>query len=204
MIIDRVRQSAGSARGGSDDAVSVCTRQSFSGWIFPRCVACASAAPDNPRLLKRDFRRTTNQGAIMKRAWIFLAIFPVVTGCGKDADGENPESGVSGSYRWLSGKLIPNEFGLPDGAWSDSTIRECISKCSADRHCAGFSVEKKFGDAWEAGCEGTLCEEKTECHAKGDYGSSAFWLPGDTSIRVPAVDAGSNAWIENWGTVLKK
>jgi hypothetical protein len=102
MIADRVRQSAGGARGVSDDAVSVCTRQSFPGWILPRCVACASAAPDNPRLLKSDFRRSTNQGTIRKRAWNFLAVFAVVTGCGKEADGENPESGASGSYRWLA------------------------------------------------------------------------------------------------------
>ena len=67
-----------------------------------------------------------------------------------------------------------------------------------------LSVEKKFGDAWEGGCKGTLCDEKTECHAKGDYGSSPLWLPTDTKIRVPAVDAKSNAWITNWGTIIKK
>lgn len=139
----------------------------------------------------------------MKTAWIILAIIFVVTGCSKDDNGENNKTGIKDSYQWITGKLIPNEFGLPDGTWSDSTIRECLSKCSADMNCVGFSIEKKFGDAWETGCEGALCNEKTECHAKGDYASSALWLPTDAMIRVPTLDAKSNAWIENWGTVLK-
>jgi hypothetical protein len=139
----------------------------------------------------------------MKRAWFILAIFIFITGCSKNDGGEINKSGTEDSYQWMPGKLIPNEFGLPDGTWSDSTIRECITKCSADKNCFGFSVEKKFGDAWEGGCEGTLCDEKTECHAKGDYGSSALWLPTDAKIRVPTVDSNSNAWITKWGTVLK-
>ena len=139
----------------------------------------------------------------MKKAWIVLAIFFVVTGCVKNDPGENNKGGSEDSYQWMPGKLIPNEFGLPKGTWSDSTIRECIAKCSADKNCFGFSVEKKFGDAWESGCEGTLCDEITECHAKGDYGSNTFWLSTDAKIRVPTVDAKSNAWITKWGTFLK-
>lgn len=140
----------------------------------------------------------------MKKAGVILAIFFVVTGCGKYYDAENTKSKSEASYLWMTGKLIPNEFGLPEGTWSDSTIRDCIAKCSADKNCFGFSVEKKFGDAWEDGCERSLCNEKTECHAKGDYGSSTLWLPTDAKIRVPTVDAKSNAWIAKWGTHLKK
>ena len=140
----------------------------------------------------------------MNKVWVVLAVFFVVTGCARDYKGANNKNGSEASYQWLTGKLIPNEFGLSEGTWSDSKIRECITKCSADKNCYGFSVEKKFGDAWEGGCNGTLCDEKTECHAKGDYVSSPLWLPTDTKIRVPAVDAKSNAWITNWGTILKK
>ena len=140
----------------------------------------------------------------MEKAWVILAVFFFATGCGKDYNCANDESRSEDSYQWMTGKLIPNEFGLPEGTWSDSTIRACITKCSDDKKCFGFSVEKKFGDAWESGCGGTLCDEKTECHAKGDYGSSAFWLPTDAKIRVPTVDAKSNGWITKWGTILKK
>lgn len=103
----------------------------------------------------------------MKKAWVILAIFFFINGCGKDYNGENDKSRSEDSYQWMTGKLIPNEFGLPEGTWSDSTVRECITRCSADKNCFGFSVEKKFGDAWEGGCEGTLCDKKTECHARG-------------------------------------
>ena len=140
----------------------------------------------------------------MKKTWVLLAAIFVVTGCAQDYKGAGNKNGSGATYEWLTGKLIPNEFGLPEGTWSDSTIRECIAKCSADKNCFGFSVEKKYGDAWEGGCYGTLCDEKTECHAKGDFGSGPLWLPTDTRIRVPAVDAKSNAWITNWGTILKK
>jgi hypothetical protein len=141
---------------------------------------------------------------IMKKVWIILALFIFVTGCSKNYNEENNRSRSEDQYQWMSGTLIPNEFGLPGGTWPGATIRECITRCSADTNCFGFSVEKKFGDAWDTGCGGTLCDEKTECHAKGDYGSSALWLPTDSRIRVPAVDARSNAWITNWGTLLKK
>jgi hypothetical protein len=140
----------------------------------------------------------------MQKTWVVITVFFVLTGCAHEYKGANIKNGSESSYSWLTGKLIPNEFGLADGTWSDATIRECIAKCSAAGNCFGFSVEKKFGDAWEAGCSGTLCDEKTECHAKGDYGSSPLWLPTDAKIRVPAVDARSNAWITEWGTILKK
>ena len=87
----------------------------------------------------------------MNKVWVVLAVFSVVTGCAKDYKGANNKNGSEVSYQWLTGKLIPNEFGLPEGTWSDSTIRECITKCSADKNCFGFSVEKKFGEAWEGG-----------------------------------------------------
>jgi len=135
---------------------------------------------------------------------MILVILSVVSICGKDGNAQSSMDSAEVSYHWIAGKLIPNEFGLPDGTWSSSTLRDCISKCSADENCVGFSVERKFGDAWEAGCKGALCDADTECHAKGDYGSSDLWLPNDAEIRVPGVDAKSNAWIENWGTILKK
>lgn len=140
----------------------------------------------------------------MNKAWIILSVFLAASSCSEDGNAQSSGSSAEASYHWLSGKLIPNEFGLPGGTWSGSSLRECISKCSADRNCKGFSVEKKFGDAWAEGCEGALCDEETECHAKGDYGSSDLWLPNDVKIRVPSVDANSNNWIENWGTILKK
>ena len=140
----------------------------------------------------------------MKKAWVVVALFLVVTGCAKEYGAGNSSSGSEASYQWPAGTLIPNEFALPEGTWSDATIRECIAKCSAATNCFSFSVAKEFGDAWEAGCKGSLCDEKTECHAKGDNGSSPLWLPTDSSIRVPAVDARSNTWITMWGTMLKK
>lgn len=139
----------------------------------------------------------------MNKELIILAICLVVSSYNNDGHAQSSNGGADVSFQWMAGKLIPNEFGLPDGTWSGSTLRECINKCQADKNCVGFSVEKKFGDAWEAGCEGTLCDEETECHAKGDYGSSDLWLPNDAGIRVPSVDAKSNTWIQDWGTILK-
>lgn len=107
-------------------------------------------------------------------------------------------------FQWLPGRLIPNEFGLRDGTWSAQTVRECVARCAADASCSGFSVEKAIGDAWAAGCKAASCEVKTECHAKGIRAVDSFWLPSDGDIRVPAVDADSNAWIEGWGTLLKQ
>lgn len=108
------------------------------------------------------------------------------------------------AYEWVPARLIPNEFGLANGTWANASVRECISKCSADKSCSGFSVQKSFGEAWRDGCKSGLCDQKTECHAKGPYGSAALWSSGDSQIRVPKVDAKSNAWMADWGTVLKK
>jgi len=116
---------------------------------------------------------------------------------------QNQANVVKVGYSWLPGKLIPNEFALADGTWSNSSIRECVSKCSAQKACSGFSVKKIYGDAWQSGCKGDICDQKTECHAKGPWGSGEYWLPNDQQIRVPKVDASSNAWIEMWGTILK-
>ena len=107
-------------------------------------------------------------------------------------------------YQWVPERLIPNEFGLPDGTWAHTSIRDCISKCSADKLCSGFSIQKSFGDDWRGGCKNGLCDQKTECHAKGPYGSNALWTPADEQIRVATVDAKSNSWMTGWGTVLKK
>lgn len=111
---------------------------------------------------------------------------------------------VKVAYAWLPGKLIPNEFALADGTWSNSSVRECLSKCTAHKDCSGFSVKKIYGDAWQSGCKDGVCDQKTECHAKGPRSSGEYWLPNDQQIRVPKVDANSNAWIEGWGTILKK
>jgi hypothetical protein len=116
---------------------------------------------------------------------------------------QNVSTVTKSDYIWLPGKLIPNEFALADGTWSNSSIRDCISKCSAQKACSGFSVKKMYGDAWRSGCKDGLCEQKIECHAKGPRSSSHYWLPNDQPIRVPKVDASSNAWIEGWGTILK-
>lgn len=107
-------------------------------------------------------------------------------------------------FSWLPGQLIPNEFGLKVGTWSDQTVRQCAARCAADASCSGFSVEKVIGDAWATGCKADSCEVKTECHAKGARENESFWLPGDREIRVPAVDAHSNGWIAGWGTLLKQ
>jgi hypothetical protein len=139
----------------------------------------------------------------MNKAWIILITFLLISSLGEDGSAQSSQDSAGDTYHWLAGQLIPNEFGLPDGTWSGLTLNECISKCSADRNCRGFSVEKKFGDAWESGCEGTLCGQQTECHAKGGFGSSDLWLPDDDEIRVPGVDAKSNSWIQSWGTLLK-
>ena len=116
---------------------------------------------------------------------------------------QNVSAVEKSDYIWLPGKLIPNEFALADGTWSNSSIQECLSKCSAQKACSGFSVKKMYGDAWRSGCKGGICEQKIECHAKGTRSSSNYWLPNDQQIRVPKVDASSNAWIEGWGTILK-
>jgi hypothetical protein len=116
---------------------------------------------------------------------------------------QNQATVTKGGYLWLTGKLIPNEYALADGTWSNSTIRECISKCSAQNACSGFSIKKIYGDAWQSACKGGLCEQKTECHAKGPRSSSEYWQSHDQQIRVPQVDASSNTWIEGWGTILK-
>jgi hypothetical protein len=129
----------------------------------------------------------------------FSLIFYAVTGMT-----QNQTAIVNSGYVWLPGKLIPNEFALADGTWSKSSIHECISKCSAQKTCSGFSIKKIYGDAWQSGCKGGICEEKIECHAKGSRSSKDYWLPNDQQIRVPKVDASSNAWIEGWGTILKK
>jgi hypothetical protein len=139
---------------------------------------------------------------ILYKATVILAIFTlalyVMTGMA-----QNQTTAVISGYVWLSGKLIPNEFALSDGTWSNYSILECISKCSAQQACSGFSVKKIYGDAWRTGCKDGVCEQKTECHAKGPRSSSDYWLPNDKQIRVPKVDASSNAWIEGWGTILK-
>ena len=138
----------------------------------------------------------------MYKATGILAIFTlalyVMTGMA-----QNQTTAVISGYVWLSGKLIPNEFALSDGTWSNYSILECISKCSAQQACSGFSVKKIYGDAWRTGCKDGVCEQKTECHVKGPRSLSDYWLPNDKQIRVPKVDASSNAWIEGWGTILK-
>jgi hypothetical protein len=113
-------------------------------------------------------------------------------------------TGSDGVYQWVPERLIPNEFGLPNGTWANASIRDCIRKCSVDKLCSGFSIQKSFGDALRGGCKDGLCDQKTECHAKGPYGSSVLWTPTDAQIRVPKVDAKSNSWMTGWGTVLKK
>ncbi|MEI6545747.1 MAG: hypothetical protein WCN85_01905 [Burkholderiales bacterium] len=133
----------------------------------------------------------------MKR-FVFILLF--LFSCAALAADTASQSG----YQWVPGKLVPNEFALPDGTWSNATVRECVSRCTAQKACSGFSVEKKFGDAWQGGCQGSLCEQKTECHAKGSFGTSAMWSPADAIIHVTKVDAKSNAWIANWGTVIKR
>ena len=71
--------------------------------------------------------------------------------------------------------------------WSDQTVLECAARCAADASCCGFSVEKAIGGAWAAGRDAVSGEVKS-----------------DGDIRVPAVNARSNAWIEGCGTILKK
>lgn len=120
------------------------------------------------------------------------------------AEASEPAEESTDKFQWFPGRLIPNEFGLKDGTWSGRTVLECIELCEADASCSGFSVEKVIGDAWAAGCKAQSCAIKTECHAKGVRADDSFWLPSDGDIRVPAVDAHSNAWIEGWGTILKQ
>ena len=129
----------------------------------------------------------------------FTLAFYVMTGVA-----QNQTASEKIGYLWVPGKLIPNEFALVDGTWANSSIRECISKCSDQKSCSGFSIKKIYGDAWRSGCKDGMCEQKTECHAKGSRSSNDYWLPNDRQIRVPKVDVSSNAWIEGWGTVLKK
>ncbi len=132
-------------------------------------------------------------------ATFFTLAFYALTGVGQNQAGVEKNA-----YLWMSGKLIPNEFALPDGTWKNASIRECMNQCSKQKACSGFSIKKIYGDAWQSGCKNGMCEEKTECHAKGLHNSNEYWLPNDQQIRVPKVNASSNAWIEGWGTVLKK
>lgn len=133
-----------------------------------------------------------------------LALIGCSTATSLSPTSQQRAGSADSSYSWLPGKLIPNEFGLPDGTWSNSSIRECMSKCSDNKTCSGFSIEAKFGDAWQAGCQDGMCDAKIECHAKGVRDSNEYWLPTDTEIRNAAVSATSNAWIKDWGTILKK
>jgi len=139
----------------------------------------------------------------MRKTAIILAIFLTLIGNAITSVAQEKVAVVDASYIWMPGKLIPNEFALPDGTWSNSSIRECISKCSANQSCSGFSIQKVYGEAFQSGCKDEICEQKTECHAKGTRQSSVFWLPNDTQIRVPNVNPNSNDWIEGWGTLLK-
>ena len=139
----------------------------------------------------------------MGKVSTILAIFLILVGHAFTSLANEQATGESDSYLWLPGKLIPNEFALSDGTWPKSSIRECIKKCSENKFCSGFSIEKVYGDAWQSGCKGNVCEQKTECHAKGSRSANELWLPSDKQIRVPKVDPNSNAWIEGWGTILK-
>ena len=139
----------------------------------------------------------------MYKATGILATFLTLTFYAVTAMAQSQAAVVNSGYVWLPGKLIPNEYALADGTWTNSSIRECLSQCSAQQACSGFSIKKIYGDAWQSGCKDGLCEQKTECHAKGLRSSSEYWLPNDQQIRVPKVDATSNAWIKDWGTILK-
>ena len=81
-----------------------------------------------------------------------LCIVCLVLGMPLSAMAQASPAGADGAYQWVPARLIPNEFGLPDGTWAQASVRECISKCSANTSCSGFSIEKKFGDAWRSGC----------------------------------------------------
>ncbi|NCF51490.1 hypothetical protein GWP57_07770 [Gammaproteobacteria bacterium] len=106
-------------------------------------------------------------------------------------------------FKWTAGVLIPNSFGMADGTWRDVSVSECVSRCAADQLCRGFSIEAIYGNDWHDGCKGGLCQVKTECHAKSDYGDAAYWRPDDKIIHVPSVDPSSNQWITQWGTLEK-
>ena len=146
----------------------------------------------------------------MNRVYLILIALLIVGGCAspqtevKNAPTPPDSNGDQTSFRWMTGTLIPNEFALPGGTWADSSMNECILKCTADPDCSGFSVEKKFGDGWEAGCKEGICDKETECHAKRSFGSSPLWLPTDKEIRVPELVPDSNTWIRDWGTLMKK
>ena len=140
----------------------------------------------------------------MRKTAIISVIFLTLIGNAIQSAAQEAVASVDGDYIWMPGKLIPNEFALLDGTWSNSSIQECISKCSANKSCSGFSVQKVYGDAMQSGCKDEICEQKTECHAKGTRRSSEFWSPNDKQIRVPKVNPNSNVWIDGWGTVLKK
>ena len=139
----------------------------------------------------------------MRKTAIILAIFLTLIGNTITSAAQETVAAVDSDYIWMPGKLIPNEFALPEGTWSNSSIQECISKCSANKSCSGFSIQKVYGDAMQSGCKDEICKQKTECHAKGPRKSSEFWSPNDKQIRVPKVNPNSNAWIDSWGTVLK-
>ena len=139
----------------------------------------------------------------MRKTAIILAIFLTLIGNTITSAAQETVAAVDSDYIWMPGKLIPNEFALPEGTWSSSSIQECISKCSANKSCSGFSIQKVYGDAMPSGCKDEICKQRTECHAKGPRKSSEFWSPNDKQIRVPKVNPNSNACIDGWGTVLK-
>ena len=112
-------------------------------------------------------------------------------------------SAKAAEFKWTSGVLIPNEYGLENGTWRDMSINECRKRCEADKSCQGFSIEAVYGDDWQNACADDLCDVKTECHAKTQYGGNAYWHPEDPAIHVPGVDPLSNQWIKQWGTLEK-
>lgn len=83
----------------------------------------------------------------MKWKITLLVALLTVVGC---VDATTKPAGAA--YAWKPAQIIPNEFGLLNGTWSNVSIRQCMSMCSADNSCSGFSIEKPFGDAWQAGC----------------------------------------------------
>jgi hypothetical protein len=109
----------------------------------------------------------------------------------------------SDDFQWTPGVLIPNSFGMDNGTWRNVSVSDCVSRCAADQLCQGFSIEAIYGNDWRDGCASGLCDVKTECHAKTEYGAAPYWRPDDKSIHVPAVDPLSNQWIEQWGTLEK-
>ena len=83
----------------------------------------------------------------MRKTAIILALFLTLIGMAVTSEAQEKVAAVDSDYIWMSGKLIPNEFKLQEGTWSNSSIRECISKCSANKSCSGFSIQKVYGEA---------------------------------------------------------